>query len=117
MSIPVELSDLAATVARYRYAYLMTSSDAAAPHAVAVDVVVRDGELVIESFGRRTRDNALARPMVGLVWPPQDEDGYSLIVDGHATFTEAGVSVEPGHAILHRPAEDGTGHDCLPLDA
>ena len=52
-----------------------------------------------------------------MLWPPFEHGGYSLIVDGHATLTADGASVEPAHAILHRPADDGTGHDCVSLDA
>ena len=126
MSIPVELSDLAATLARYRYAYLMTTSDAAAPHAVAVNVVLRGGELVIEPVGSRTRQNALARPVVGLVWPPQDEGDYSLIVDGRAIVTGTALRIAPTRAVLHRPAASpaaagqaaggsACGSDCIPL--
>lgn len=125
MSIPVELPDLAATLARYRYAYLMTTSDAAAPHAVAVDVMLQGGELVIEPVGNRTRQNALARPVVGLVWPPQAEGEYSLIVDGRATVTGTALRITPTRAVLHRPAPSPAAEqaaagsactsDCVPL--
>ena len=124
MSIPVELPDLAATLARYRYAYLMTASDAAAPHAVAVDAVLQDGELVVESVGKRTRQNAVARPTVGLVWPPLAEGDYSLIVDGHAAVAGAGLRIRPTRAVLHRPAPaavqstaggSACESDCVPL--
>jgi hypothetical protein len=126
MSIPVELPDLAATLARYRHAYLMTTSDAGAPHAVAVNAVLQDGELVAEPVGNRTRQNAVARPAVGLVWPPLAEGDYSLIVDGRATVTGAELRIKPTRAVLHRPAPspatvqaaaDGSacGSDCVPL--
>jgi len=36
MSIPVELSDLATAMARYRFAYLLTGADQGAPHAIAI---------------------------------------------------------------------------------
>jgi hypothetical protein len=104
----------------------MTTSDAAAPHAVAVNVVLQGGELVIESVGNRTRQNALARPAVGLVWPPQDEDGYSLIVDGRTTVTGTILRITPTRAVLHRPAASPAAaeqaaagsactSDCVPL--
>jgi hypothetical protein len=104
MSIPVDLSKLAEVIGRYRFAYLLTASERGAPHAVAVTPTLEGGELVIGETGRRTRDNAQQRPDVALVWPPQLESDYSLIVDGVATVAGAGLRIAPARAILHRPA-------------
>ncbi|HMN80550.1 MAG TPA: hypothetical protein PKA20_11530 [Burkholderiaceae bacterium] len=104
MSIPVELPDLAQAIARYRFAYLLTGSAQGAPHAVAVVPVLRDGVLVVGKVGRRTRENLLARPAVGLVWPPQSEDDHSLIVDGQAALDGESARITPTRAVLHRPA-------------
>jgi len=123
MSIPVELSNLASEIARYRFAYLMTTNGDGAPHAVAVIAAVQGGELVVDGIGRRTRSNALERPIVGLVWPPQSEAGYSLIVDGQAAVAGASMRIAPSRAVLHRPAPtpapkpSGTcASDCVELD-
>ncbi len=124
MSIAVELSNLAHALARYRFAYLLTSSAAgAAPHAVAVSARLHDGALLIDGVGRRTRDNAQQRPAVGLVWPPAAEQDYSLIVDGQAAIDGEGLRITPTRAVLHRPAPRpaeraaaGTcGSDCVEL--
>lgn len=122
MSIPVELSALADAMACYRFAYLLTSGAKGAPHAVAITPVLRDGRLDLGDLGRRTRENALARPEVGLVWPPQSVDDYSLIVDGVAEVAEHGVRVTPTRAVLHRPAPapgpaapGACGSDCVEL--
>lgn len=123
MSIPVELSALAEAMTRYRFAYLLTSSaQGAAPHALAVTPVLRAGRLDVGDVGRKTRTNAQARPEVGLVWPPQSVDEYSLIVDGVAEVAEHAVYVTPTRAVLHRPAPSPTpaapgacGSDCVEL--
>lgn len=122
MSIPVELSTLAEVMARYRFAYLLTSAAQGAPHAVAVVPVLQEGRLLIDAVGRRTRENLLARPAVGLVWPPAAENDYSLIVDGQATLSGDVLQIAPTRAVLHRPAPraeaaaPGTcGSDCVEL--
>lgn len=122
MSIPVDLSKLAEVLERYRFAYLLTASERGAPHAVAVTAVLQGGELAVEETGRRTRDNALQRPEVALVWPPQSESDYSLIVDGRAVAAGDGLRIAPTRAVLHRPspprqpaAPGACGSDCVEL--
>lgn len=122
MSIPVDLSKLAEVMGRYRFAYLLTSSERGAPHAVAVTAVLQGGELVVDETGRRTRDNALQRPDVALVWPPQSESDYSLIVDGRADAAGGGLRIAPTRAVLHRPAPSrepaapgACGSDCVEI--
>lgn len=125
MSIPVELPTLADTLARYRFAYLLTANakPGAAPHAVAVTPrLEEDGALVMDGIGRRTRDNLLKQPAVGLVWPPQETADYSLIVDGQAALDGDTLRVTPARAVLHRPtprpepaAPGACGSDCVEL--
>jgi hypothetical protein len=133
MSIPVALDELRSTSGGYRFAYLMTIADDGRPHAVAVSPTHDGAVLVVAGVGRRTAANAEARPVVALVWPPDDLGGYSLIVDGDATVDRSGsgsgngdgttVRVRPTKAVLHRPAPspDPTSSctsDCrsVPLD-
>lgn len=104
MSIAVELAQLGETLARYGFAYLLTHGAQGAPRAFAVRPVLQDGVLCIDGVGARTRANAQAHPAVGLVWPPPAEGGYSLIVDGQASVLGEQLRVQPGHAVLHRPA-------------
>lgn len=104
MSIPVELPRLGETLARFDFAYLLTHGGEGAPRVLAVRPVLRDGVLCIDGVGERMRARAEAHPTVGLVWPPQGEDGYSLVVDGQASMVDAQVRVAPTHAVLHRPA-------------
>jgi len=123
MSIPVDLSNLASEIARYRFAYLMTANDNGAPHAVAVAAGLQAGELVVDGIGSHTRVNALQRPAVGLVWPPRSESGYSLIVDGQAAVVGTSLRITPTRAVLHRPAPapeprppGACASDCVELD-
>ena len=122
MSIPVDLSKLAQVLERYRFAYLLTASERGAPHAVAVTPVLQGGELVVGETGRRTRDNAQQRPDVALIWPPQSQADYSLIVDGQAVVAGAGLRIVPARAVLHRPAPasqaaapGACGSDCVEI--
>ena len=117
MSVKVDLAELAEHLQHHGLAYLLTVSVDQRPHAVAVQPTFDGRSLDLLGLGRQSRSNLEARPEVTVLWPPFEYGGYSLIVDGQATLTEAGASVTPGHAILHRPADDGTGHDCVSLDA
>jgi hypothetical protein len=123
MSIPVKLPSFANVITRYRLAYLMTTSAKGAPHAAPVAAVLQGGDLVVNGIGRRTRENALARPAVGLIWPPQSEADYSLIVDGQAVVTGESLRITPTRAVLHRPAPSPEPHmsgvcgsDCVELE-
>lgn len=126
MSIQVELSDLADTVARYRFAYLLTVGAAGPPHAVAILPKLDNGVFTVAGLGRRTRDNLRTHPAITLVWPPASLDEYSLIVDGKAAMHGETTRITPMRAVLHRPAprsepvtEGACGSDCveLPLPA
>ena len=127
MSIPVELAELSdALQGLERAPYLLTVGDDGRAHCVAVAWRWHDDELELEP-GNRTLANASARPLVSLVWPPDEVGGYSLIVDAdvtHTTRSESGdnvLRVRPTRAVLHRPATqaspapDGCGADCVPL--
>ena len=126
MSIGVDLTELHTTLAELeRPPYLLTVGDDGRAHCVAVTYEWRDDELAL-GVGKRTMANAVARPNVSLLWPPNGLEGYSLIVDGDVTHTEGTgssdniVIVRPSRAVLHRPADgpttsDGCGADCVPL--
>ncbi len=132
MSIPVELTALRDTIAAHtRPPYLLTVGDDGRAHSVAVDCTWRGDELEMPA-GNRTVANAGARPLVSLLWPPDDVGGYSLIVDAEVTHTEGSgsganlVRVRPTRGVLHRPAASaadateleaatGCGSDCVPL--
>ena len=113
MSIEVPIDELAATVERYDFAYVVTVSDSGRPHLVAVRPTVSGGELSV-SVGRTSFANATVRPEITLVFPPVEEGGFSLVVDATA---ESGAGSASGSgataglmrltatwAVLHRPA-------------
>lgn len=118
MSIPVDTAALADAVARYGdAAFLLSASERGGPHAVAVRVAW-DGRTLTTRAGNTTRTNIAGRAEVTLLWPPVDDDGYSLIVDGTASVEgNDGVSVLPMRAVLHRnPAltpQDEPGSECV----
>lgn len=122
MSIPVAIDDLAAATGEYGWAYLLTVRDDLRPHIVAVSPMWDDEQLVM-TVGRGTARNASARSSISLCYPPMDDGGYSLIVDGEAMVEgETTVRFAPQGAVLHRPALDGVtgsatgcGNDCEPV--
>lgn len=122
MSIKVELQQLAETLRRYRFAYLLTMGDGERAHVVAVRTTLANDTLRITDHGRTTRANIAAHPPVTLVWPPADPSDYSLIVDGVGSMRDGELAVIPARAVLHRPAPpqinptgDGCESDCIEL--
>ena len=121
----MSLGELRAAIADTdRAPFLLTVSEDGRPHCVAVRFGWHDGELELP-VGNSTLANAKARPLVSLVWPAKDPNGYSLIVDGDVTHTSGTgsgdnvVRVQPTRAILHRPAESPSGSalsDCVKID-
>jgi hypothetical protein len=119
----VDLQALANALADYPYAYLITVDDDYRAHTVTVEPQLREATLDVGLIGGRTRNNLARRPDVTLLWPPAEPGGYSLIVDGTAEVTEAGVetarlTVVPTRALLHRDADSpdaakGCLHDCV----
>jgi hypothetical protein len=122
MSVVVAAGDLARTLTGYGIAYLITVGADARPHAVQVRPRLEADRIVLASAGDRTRRNAAERGTVTLLWPPVEPSGYTLLVDGAATVTEAGLEITVTHAVLHRapdrpaaPAGDDCGSDCRPV--
>lgn len=116
MSVTVELERLRQEVTRFGSSpYLLTVSDDGRPHATVVRVTWA-GNALGAGVGRRSAANVAERPDVSLLWPPVDEEGFSLIVDGRASVDGERVTVQPERAILHRQRVDGAGSDCVRLD-
>jgi len=109
MSIEVPIDELFSEVGRWDFCYLVTVSDEARPHLLALRPQLEDSAsgrvLRFDAGGGRACRNATARPDVTLVFPPVGHsDGMSLVVDGSATVEGAIVDVVPSWAVLHRPA-------------
>ncbi len=124
--MPVE--ELGEAVARYgATAFLLTTSDDQRPHATHVTVSV-DGKLLSCGLGRKGARNAMARPLVTLLWPPTEPGGYSLIVDGEMAVSgtpgeDATATITATSGVLHRPASpdsdpsaSGCEADCAPVE-
>jgi hypothetical protein len=120
MSIPVPLEKLRAAIAeRGGIAFLLTVTDDARPHAVHVPLRW-EGDVLAAEVGKRSAQNAAARPSVSLLAPARDLGDYSLIVDGTAVVAGNEVRITPTKAVLHRPAAApdpaaACAADCVPL--
>jgi hypothetical protein len=115
MSIQVELGELRDVAAgQAPFAYLLTVSDDASAHAVAITPLIGEGSITCDA-GNRSCANARARPNVSLLWPPARPDDYSLIVDGRASVDGSTVRIVVERAVRHRPAPGG-GSDCAPVE-
>lgn len=127
MSIPVSLADLGDALAQRASGYLLSGTETGRPHITHLSLAYHEGVFRSE-VGARTAANVSARPAVALLWPPVEDGGYSLIVDGTATVEPPGdgeaphlVTVTPIKAVLHRPAPAPPGasascaSDCIPL--
>ncbi|KZS84880.1 MULTISPECIES: hypothetical protein [Mycobacterium] len=125
----VDLTRLAAALADYPFAYLITVDDDYRAHTVTVEPVLRGVVLDVGLVGGGTRKNLAQRRDVTLLWPAREPGGYSLIVDGSAEVAQAGeetvrLGVVPTRALLHREADPdspaaakGCRHDCVVFSA
>lgn len=102
MSIAVALEELAAKVGDYPYCYLVTTGEERS-HLLAVKPIVVEAGLRCET-GHSSRANVVRNPLVVLLFPPVEPDGFSMIVDGRGEVNGDGVVVTPTWAVLHRPA-------------
>jgi hypothetical protein len=123
MSVKVDLDQLADKLADFTFAYLITVGDDYLAHTVAVEPVLTGSMIDVGSIGDSTRRNVTQHDGVTLVWPPREPGGYTLIVDGTSELADAGLTVVPSRAVLHRPAAPGAAtkpgcrHDCVPLES
>ena len=102
MSIAVALEDLPDKLGEYPWCYLVTTGDER-PHLLAVKPSLVEAGLRCET-GHSSRANVVRNPLVVLMFPPQQPDGFSLIVDGEGEVNGDGIVVKPTWAVLHRPA-------------
>lgn len=102
MSIPVEVADIPQRLAEFDRGYLLTSRDGLVK-AVSVRAVPQDGALLVAAPGGGSIRNVGANPAVTLLFPPLENPGMSLLVDGTATAGGDDVRVTPTSAVLHKP--------------
>jgi hypothetical protein len=122
MSIPLEIARLADTLSSYGAGYLLTCSANGRVKAVTVEPEPVGGILRCQP-SRGSAANLAANSAATLLFPPAEERGYTLLVDGLAAATDENIAFTPETAVLHRPAShadgpaasDGCGHDCAPV--
>jgi hypothetical protein len=102
VSIAVALEELADKLAEYPWCYLVTTGEDR-PHLLAVKPSLVEAGLRCET-GHSSRANVVRNPLVVMMFPPHDNGGLSLIVDGTAEVNGDGVVVTPTWAVLHRSA-------------
>ena len=102
MSIAVALEELPGKVTEYPFCFLVTTGEERS-HLLAVKPAVVEAGLRCET-GHSSRANVVRNPLVVLLFPPLEPDGFSMIVDGEAEVNGDGVVVTPTWAVLHRPA-------------
>jgi hypothetical protein len=104
MSIPVDVAELAQALDGFGAGYLLTTRDGAVK-VVSVAPALADGTLTVRGPGRGTLANLAANSRVTLVFPPREEGGMTLLVDGDGVVDGEDVRVTPTSAVLHRPAD------------
>jgi hypothetical protein len=122
MSIAVDVADLAKALEDFGAGYLLTTTGGNVK-VVTVEPTVTDGVVLVEGPGKGTLANLADNPVVTLVFPPLEQRGFTLLVDGTGEVTGDDVRVAPTGAVLHRPAShadgppapDGCGNDCAPV--
>lgn len=122
MSIKVELPELAQTLRRHPFVYLLTVGEQPRPHIAALTATMTGAGIAVSGAGRGSRTRIEQNPAVTLLAPPEEPGGYSLIVDGTAELVADAVHVTPERAVLHRPAptqadsvEGQCAQDCVEL--
>ncbi|MGA8255370.1 MAG: pyridoxamine 5'-phosphate oxidase [Nocardioides sp.] len=110
MSIPVDVGDLARALDDFGVGYLLSTTDGRVK-AVTVEPRVSHGVLRVTGPGRGSVANVAVNPTVTVLFPPLQQRGYTLLVDGTAACEGNDLVVMPTNAVLHRPASHGDGSD------
>jgi hypothetical protein len=101
VSIPVDVTDLAPTLARFDAAFLLTVSGDGRVKVVSARPVLDGDLLVVAAPGRGSLANVGLNAQVTLLWPAREPGGHSLLVDGQAAAHPDGLRVRPTSAVLH----------------
>lgn len=101
MSVVVDLGDLSDRLRDFGRGYLLTSSDGRVK-AVSVRAAAEDGTLLVATPGRGSVANVGTNPAVTLLFPPPEEGGMTLLVDGTAAAEGDDVRVTATGAVLHK---------------
>jgi hypothetical protein len=102
MSVVVDLAELPDRLRELDRGYLLTTRDGLVK-AVSVRVVVEGGALLVAAPGRGSVANVGANPAVTLLFPPLENPGMTLLVDGTGAAECDDVRITPTGAVLHKP--------------
>lgn len=124
MSKQVDPARLGETLADFGTGYLLTTSGDGRIKVVAVDPGPTADGLVIDGPGKGSAANIAKIPQVTVLFPPLEQHGYALIVDGQAEGDADHAVVQVSGAVLHRPARyadgptttEGCDQDCQRLE-
>lgn len=101
MSVVVDLGELPDRLADFDRGYLLTTRDGLVK-AVSVRAVAEEGTLRVATPGRGSLANIGTTPTVTLLFPPLQEAGMTLLVDGTAVAEGDDVRLTPTGAVLHK---------------
>ena len=102
MSVVVELGDLPRRLTEYGRGYLLTSRDGRVK-VVSARASAAGGLLRVPAPGPGSLANVGGNAQVTLLFPPLDDPGMTLLVDGTAAVAGDDVVVTPTGAVLHKP--------------
>jgi|SRR6478609_3672054 len=102
MSVVVDLADLPERLREFDRGYLLTAKDGLVK-AVSVRAAAEDGGLLVVAPGGGSLRNIGVNPAVTLLFPPLDDPGMTLLVDGTAAAEGDDIRVTPTSAVLHKP--------------
>lgn len=100
-------------------AYLVTVSDTG-PHIAHIDVSL-DGDTLAFGIGGTAVTNALKNNRVSVFWPPPDQGGYDIMLNGTLTMHgDDRALVTITKSVFFRPGPPASSQtsctsDCLPL--
>lgn len=111
MSHAVSPQDLHATALPYGntpFLLYVGSSGTARVNHVAVQLSEGSDQVIVTGIGRGVAKTLTPDLVLSLLWPPYDQDGFSLIADGTGTMDGEGdaarLILTISAAVLHRPA-------------
>lgn len=102
MSVVVDLADIPERLREFDRGYLLTTRDGLVK-AVSVRAAAEAGALLVVAPGGGSLRNVGVNPAVTLLFPPLEDPGMTLLVDGTAVAEGDDLRVTPTGAVLHRP--------------
>lgn len=103
MSVLVEIDRLEEVLGDFGLGYLLTTDTQGRVKVVSVAPRWVDGRLVCAPSSGTT-SNLDSNRHATLVFPPREEGGMSLLVDGEGVSGDDAITVTPTSAVLHRSA-------------